>query len=247
MVPIFYSQYSGKSLFTFDTPEKAAKNNKQSISKLCVENNIVNPVVVDYKMTGVMELFQNFNPIGLNPRFGLNCKFSHDLENAKTNWHRIIIFIKNTKGYKDLILIHNLANIKNGGFVSPEIISKYWTENLKIAIPFYDSFLFRNTMFEGVSCLPEFGELNPSYFVEDNELPFDDLISSKITKNKVSVKTVLYEKNEDFVKWLTYRCALNFSNKGKNRTLESPMFDHCHSKQFSFESYLKIKERKTNA
>ena len=223
---------------TFETPEKAKKNNKQSIAKICLDNNILEPIVVDTKMTGVMELFQNLTPLGLNPRFGLNYKFIHDTseENAN-NWHRIIIFIKNTQGYKDLIRVHNLANIENGGNVTPKILESHWTENLKLAIPFYDSYLFRNTMYD-VSCLPEFSNVPHSFFYEENSLPFDDLIASRIKGEKILVKSVFYENDNDFVTWLTYRCALNYSNKGKNRTLESPMFDHCHSDQFSFESYL---------
>ena len=87
-------------------------------------------------------------------------------------------------------------------------------------------------------CLPEFGDIQHSFFYEKNGLPFDDLIASRITGEKLLTKSIYYESNSDFIKWQTYRCALNFSNKGKNRTLENPMFDHCHSKQFSFESYL---------
>ncbi len=228
---------------TFETPEKSAKLHKQSIAKCCIENNISSPIVVDTKMTGIMELFQNFQPLGLEPIFGLNYKFVHEnTEDNKNNWHRIIIFIKNTKGYKDLIKIHNRANIENDSNITPELLKKYWTENLKLAIPFYDSYLFRNTMYD-TSCLPEFGGIDHSYFCEQNDLPFDNLIASKITGKKILTKSIFYEKREDFVKWLTYRCALNFSNKGKNRTLESPMFDHCHSKEFCFESFLENKEK----
>lgn len=223
---------------TFETPEKALKNNKQSVAKLALDNNIPSPVVVDTKMTGVMELFQNLTPLGLNPRFGLNYKFVHDTSpDNENNWHKVIIFIKNTKGYKDLIKIHNISNIECGGRITPKILQKYWTENLKMAIPFYDSYLFRNSFYD-VSCLPEFEGVPHVFFYEQNGLPFDDLIESRIQGTKVLTKSIFYEKESDFVTWQTYRCCLNFSNKGKNRTLENPMFDHCHSDKFSFESYL---------
>ena len=105
MIPIFYSQYSGKSLMTFQSPSDALKNNKQSIAKICIDNNIT-PVVVDTKMTGIMELFQNFNKLDLSPIFGLNYKFVHeDCPDNDINWHKVIVFIKNTQGYKDLIKI----------------------------------------------------------------------------------------------------------------------------------------------
>lgn len=223
---------------TFETPEKAKKLHKQSIAQICLDNEIEKPIVVDTKMTGIMELFQNFSPLGLKPIFGLNYKFVHEnSDENQYNWHRVIVFIKNTKGYKDLIKIHNKANIEEGGKITPDILKNHWTDNLKLAVPFYDSYLFKNTMYE-TSCSPEFNNIEHSYFYEENALPFDDLIASRIAGEKVLVKSIFYEKRSDFIKWQTYRCSLNFSNKGKNRTLESPMFDHCHSKEFSFESYL---------
>jgi hypothetical protein len=186
-----------------------------------------------------MELLESAEKEGVTPVFGLNYKFLHSGSEDEKNWHKIIIFIKNNRGYKDLIKIHNAANLKNSGSISSDIFKEFWTDNLKLAIPFYDSFIFRNTMYDGLTCLPEFGDVKPTYFTEDNGLPFDDLIESKINGEKIKVKSIFYEKEEDFIKWQTYRCSLNFSNKGKNRTLGNPMFDHCHSNKFSFESYIK--------
>lgn len=238
MEPIFYSHYSGKSLLTFDTVKDAEKYNKQSVLKISKENNIERPVVVDTKFTGVFELFQNAEQEGLSPIFGLNYKFVHDLL-CKDSWHRIIIFIKNVKGYYDLIKIHNKANIENESYISPKILKEGWTENLSLAIPFYDSFLFRNSLYD-TQCSPEFSDIPFTCFLESNSLPFDLLIADKVSKfENIRTKTVFYEKERDFKTWLTYRCALNFSIKGKQRSLENPSFEHCHSNKFSFESYLK--------
>ena len=242
MLPIFYSQYSGKGLFVYDPPDKAAKNHKQSIAALCLKHDIKQPIVVDSKMTGVMELYQNFPPLGLNPIFGWQCRFIHDLNAENSDWHKVIVFIRNNQGYRDLIKLHNRTNIDNGGFVTPEDLKKYWTENLKLAIPFYDSYLFKNILY-GTACSHEFGDIPHVFFYEKNGLPFDTLVASQITGDKILVKSVYYENEDDFKTWLVYRCCLNYSNKGKIRNLESPMFDHCHSHEFSFESYLKYNQQ----
>jgi len=170
----------------------------------------------------------------------LRYDFVHEnTEDNAGNRHKIIVFVKNTQGHKDLIRLHNRANIEEKGVFTPRLLKEHWTENLKLAIPFYDSYLFNNTLYQK-SCIPEFGEIPLTFFREDNMLPFDSLVASTLPAHAkiVDVKTVLYTRRESFETWLTYRCALNLNVKGKKRTLEAPNFDHCHSKEFSVESYL---------
>ncbi len=237
MIPVFTSHYSGKSVLTFDTPEDAKKYKKDSIIDICLEGGIKNPFILETKMTGFMEMYKNFQKSDLAPRFGLTRFFKTSLdEDNKANWSKINIFVKNTQGYKDLIKIHNHINIRNGGYTTPDVLKQFWTENLILTIPFYDSYIHRNVVY-GASCIPEFGGIPHDFFVEKNCLPFDSLIESRIPENRVPVKSIFYKNKEDFESWLTYRCALNLNVKGKKRSLESPMFEHCHSKEFCWESY----------
>jgi hypothetical protein len=194
-------------------------------------------------MTGFMEMYKNFQKNNLHPRFGLTRIFKNSIEEAGDNdWSKIVIFCKNTDGYKDLIKLHNYSNINNKGCVTPEILKLLWTKNLELVIPFYDSYIHRNVIY-GSSCMPEFGGIDHTFFIEKNDLPFDDLIQSKIKDNRVLVKSIFYKEKKDFPAWLTYRCALNLNIKGKKRSLQNPMFEHCHSKEFSFESFKEYANR----
>ena len=241
MIPLFASHYSGKSILTLETPDKVKEGQKQSVFSLCKEAGIERPFVVENKFTGAAELFKNGKKCDIHPRFGLRYPFVHEnIDDNKDNWHKIVIFIKSTAGYKDLIRLHNRANLDEKGVITPAILEKYWTENLKLVIPFYDSYIFNNVIY-GKSCQPEFGGIPHDFFVENNCLPFDSLVESYITGNKIKAKTILYKNRADFDVWQTFRCALNLNVKGKKRTLEAPQFEHCHSKEFCLESYLENK------
>ena len=87
-------------------------------------------------------------------------------------------------------------------------------------------------------CFPDFSFTKPVFFVEDNDIPFDYLIKKKVVNyckdNKfdtLDVKSVYYEKKEDFKAYLTFKCINN------RTTLENPRFDHLCSNEFSFESW----------
>lgn len=232
-IPIFSSHYSG-SILTFDTPEDAVKYNKKSVFTLCQRHGIERPLVVEKNMTGFMELFQNAEKCNIFPRFGLKYWFRHDCEDP--HYHRIIVFLKNMEGYKNLIRIHNRANIENEKVISPKILAENWSDNLQLVIPFYDSYIFNNNVLANKACLPEFEGIQPVFFEEDNGLPFDSLIAGLLPEDAIKVKSIYYERRSDFPHWMTYKCALNYSVKGKNRTLEEPNFDHLHSHEFCLQS-----------
>ena len=66
--------------------------------------------------------------------------------------------MKNTNAYSDLIKITSCAS-KEGFYYKPNIdfehLKNLWTKNLILMIPFYDSFLFKNTL-EGYNCIPKY-------------------------------------------------------------------------------------------
>lgn len=238
VIPIFTSHYSG-SLLTFDTPEDATKYNMKSVITICKDRGIDRPFIVERTMTGFMELFQNAEKAEIFPRFGLRYQFSHKDQNPEEEWstrHKVIIFLKSMDGYKNLVRIHNIANRTNKRVISPEILANNWSDELQLVVPFYDSYIYNNSMLPNRGCLPEFGDIKPLFFREDNKLPFDSLISDLLPDNSIDVKTIYYENREDFSTWMTYKCSLNYNVKGQTRSLEEPRFDHCHSKEFCLES-----------
>ena len=88
-------------------------------------------------------------------------------------------------------------------------------------------------------CMPDFSFCDPVYAVEQNDIPFNFLIRKKVEEfckqNKcVNVKSVFYNKKEDFKAFLTFRCINNRS------TLDKPNLDHMTSNEFCLENWKEI-------
>ena len=86
-------------------------------------------------------------------------------------------------------------------------------------------------------CVPEFDFTTPIFFSEENDLPFNDLILKGIKKflkpsqKIIKIKSIFYEKREDFKAYLTFRCISN------RTTLDKPNLDHMTSDDFCIESW----------
>lgn len=245
VVPLFKSHYSlGRSILTLDKADSAIEDGPDSIIDICVENKLERLTLLDDNMSGFLQAYLNSKEAGLELCFGLRLRILDDCENkseeslAKTC--KYIIFAKNKEGYKRLIKIYSHA-AKVGFYYFPRIdfksLKEYWSDNdLKFCVPFYDSFIFRNCL-EYSSCVPELNGINPTFFIENNELPFDELISQRVNKfckgkyPVQKVKSIFYKNRKDFKAYLTFRCINN------RTTLDKPNFDHMSSDRFSFESW----------
>lgn len=245
MVPLFKSHYSlGRSILTLEDKDKE-DNYPDSIIQICKSNKISNLCLVEDNMSSFLEAYTNSLKNNINLNYGLRISVTESIEDktedsiAKTS--KIIIFIKNKKGYQTLTKLYSIG-AKNGFYYEPRIdydlLSKHWSENLILAIPFYDSFIFNNTLKNNI-CVPNFAFTKPILFIENNNLPFEDLVSQKLLKfsqeNKLNImktKSVYYNKKIDFKSYLTFRCINNRS------TLNKPELEHMTSDEFSFESWL---------
>jgi DNA polymerase III alpha subunit len=235
MIPIFSSHYSiGKSILTLDIPNENEEG-PTSIFKICQDQNLEEIFLVENSLTGLPEALKNSAKLGLNLRFGL--KFEVCEEN-----HKIIVFARNTGGLHRLRDLYSLA-FSRKECLSESILKKHWSKkDLMLAIPFYDSFLYKNIMsFDG--CTPDFKSLNPLFFIEKNSLPFDSILEKKVLDYANSfnletqiVKTILYNKKEDCDALLTYKCIC--LRKFGNKSLSKPNVDHFGSNEFCMESYL---------
>jgi DNA polymerase-3 subunit alpha len=197
-------------------------------------------------MSGFLQAYQNTRQHGLKLIYGLRITICDDItekneQSLKTN-NKIVIFVKNAKGYKSLIKIYSRA-ARDGFYYEPRTdysgLKEHWNEEgLSLVIPFYDSFVHRNLL-ENALCVPEFSFTNPRFFVEDNGIPFDSLtlkavnkITSNGKKNKITkTKSIYYNRREDFKAYLTFRCI------NKRATLDKPNIDHMTSDEFCLESW----------
>ena len=243
MIPIFKSHYSlGRSILTLE--DKAEKDDyPDSIIQICKENKIKELYLVEDNMSSFLEAYSNCRKNDIKLNYGLRVSVTESMsdksEESKAKSSKIILFFKNKKGYQLLTKLYSIA-AKEGFYYEPrldyETISKNWTDDLILCIPFYDSFIFNNTLKNSL-CIPQFNFTKPIFFIEDNDLPFDELVKQKALsfaeKNDLEIykaQSVFYREKKDFKAYLTFRCINNRS------VLNKPNLDHMSSNEFCFES-----------
>tara|TARA_Y100001938_G_scaffold145017_1_gene220835 strand:- start:891 stop:1646 length:756 start_codon:yes stop_codon:yes gene_type:complete len=247
-IPLFKSHYSlGKSILTLEKPEDILQGGPDSIIKLCKDSNLDEMFLVDDSMSGFLEAFVNSKEEKIKLNFGLRITICEDIKNKsesslETN-SKYIIFCKNKNGYERLIKIYTLA-AKEGFYYHPRIdftrLKELWDEkDLLMCIPFYDSFLHNNFL-KGKAAMPDFSFMNPTFLIEDNNIPFDYLIEDRIKKyvkkgyETVKAKSIFYANKKDFKAYITFRCI------NSRTTLDKPNLDHMCSNEFSLESWKEL-------
>ena len=252
LLPLFKSHFSiGKSILTLGAPKnEGAEESSDSVFDIAAQNNLNQVVLVEDSFMGFLQARKVCSELSKQLIFGIRLDFCEDaskIEDPKdvTCSHKIIIFPKNSQGCKELNAIYTLAKTKHNGWLDLKILKNHWNEdNLSLAIPFYDSFLFKNlTTFQ--SCFVHFTFTKPTFFIEDNGLPFDSIIKNSVVKycetnnlKTQQAQSIYYKDKKDFSAYLTYKliCGRN-SFAGRELSLEKPNFDHLGSNQFCWESY----------
>ena len=243
MIPLFKSHYSlGRSILTLE--DKDEKDDyPDSIIQICKENKMKELYLVEDNMSSFLEAYSNCRKNNIKLNYGLRISVTESMsdksEESKTKSSKIILFFKNKKGYQQLTKLYSIA-AKEGFYYEPRLdyqtLSKNWTEDLILCIPFYDSFIFNNTLKNSL-CIPQFDFTKPIFFIEDNDLPFDSLVKQRALsfaeKNDLKIykaQSIFYNSREDFKAYLTFRCINNRS------ILNKPNLDHMSSNEFCFES-----------
>tara|TARA_B100000212_G_scaffold342604_1_gene331209 strand:+ start:14694 stop:15419 length:726 start_codon:yes stop_codon:yes gene_type:complete len=234
MIPIFTTHYSiGKSILTLDEPSDS-KEGSSSVFALAEKANLDQVVLVENSMTGFPEAFSTSKKLGVQLIFGLKIR-------VDKQGHKCIVFAKNSDGCQNLNEIYSASNASAEN-ITVQKLKDIWSDSLIMAIPFYDSFLYKNTMsFD--TCTPNLKFFNPVFFLEQNDLPFDQLIRSKVLDYCASnnfrteeCKSIKYESRQDVEAFQTYQCICN--RKFGQKSLSNPGLDHFGSNEFSFESFL---------
>lgn len=248
MLPLFKSHYSiGKSILTLNDPSDHKEGGSDSIFSIAQENNLKELVLVEDSLTGFLQAKKNADKLNMKLIFGLRIDMKEDAsltnkEDSSNSSHKIILFAKNSKGCQSLNEIYSEAFTKYKNCVDDKILKKHWNDkNLVLAIPFYDSFIFNNLM-KFANCTPSFSFCSPTYFIEDNGLPFDRFLQRKVknfateNENKTeSVKSIYYKNKKDVTALQTYKCITGRSFGVK--TLSKPNLDHFGSNEFCFQSW----------
>lgn len=246
-LPIFKSHYSlGKSILTLDKPKGKIDYDPVSIIDLALHAKLSQLVLVEDNMTSFLEAVKHCEDNKLHLMFGLRLFVTRSIQDQteETLKHRAryIVFAKNNEGYKNLIKIWTCAS-KEGFYYTPcidfENLKRLWDDNVLLAVPFYDSFLHLNCL-EGNLHVPDFDEIRPTFFLENNDLPFDPLLRKKAMEYATTYKfdtletsTIYYRSRLDFIAYMTFRCINERTN------IEKPELDHMGSDSFNFDRWLR--------
>ena len=243
--PFFKTNYSsGRGIITLEEPSKCTEGGPDSAIKMAIDNLFNYLIIVDDRISGFIKAYNKCREHNLKFIFGLRLSVVSSYEEKKDypTEHKVVIFIKNSQGYKDLIKIWNKAssNKPEKFYISNRDLLEFWTPNLDLVIPFYDSFIYNN-LFHFSSCSPEFGEIPFKCEVQDNKIYFDPYLREKVKElsgnNIIYSKSIYYNKREDFDAYLTYRCI------NARTTFDKPNLDHMASREFSMQSYLELDDR----
>ena len=85
---------------------------------------------------------------------------------------------------------------------------------------------------------------NPVFFLEDNGLPYDQLLRGAVTEfaalNKFptqEVKSIYYREKKDLTAFQTYK-MITSRNFSKRASIKTPQLNGCGSDEFCMESFL---------
>jgi DNA polymerase III alpha subunit len=244
-IPVFASHYSiGRSILTLDDSDEIRDNYPVSICALVKKFGLKEVFLAETSMSGFIQAFSNIEKAGALLRFGYKVVVCNDVhqkdDGSFLGENKVIVWARNTKGYHDLTRLYSHSSTEGFYYENRtdwQNLQKYWTENLALGVPFYDSFLFKNAL-TFANIVPNFGHIKPTFFLESKGLPFDHIIENKVTNYAQNnnlptqrVDSIFYYKKKDFLAYLTAR-AIN-----KRASINAPNLEHMSVDTFSFESW----------
>jgi DNA polymerase III alpha subunit len=251
ILPIFRSHYSlSESLLTLEEPGKAKAGNPLSVFDLATQGGLEEVVVVDTRIDGFIQAYKASLKAKVKLCYGLKLTICADMgdrtpESRRTE-SRVVVLVKDSAGYSDLIKIWNRSWGHDGSFTHRgetygrmdwKGLKGLWTEHLGLALPYFSSFIAKNTL--TMSQITPDLPIQPWLFREvDSGLPFAPLIDSALERYTegnqsmvVPSKTILYPNSSWFKAYQVFRAI------HEHGSWDSPEVDHLASDRFSFENW----------
>lgn len=251
-IPLFKSHYSvGRSILTLDA-EQADPREPDSIPLIAKELGLNHFYLVDDSISGFIECYRSCQKLGLDFTFGLRLTFVPNMaikdEDSLRKEAKYVIFGKympnEETGIRQLNKIWSKA-AKDGFYYQPRLdfntLKEFWDEKLfLLAVPYYDSFIHNNA-FNLAQCSNDYEVLNtkPVFFVENNNLPFEPILTKKVEKYVQSVngdilqtQSIYYKNQAHFREYLGRRCI------DARTSIEKPNLENMSSDTFCVENWL---------
>lgn len=230
MVALFKTHYSiGKSILSID-----------DLCEIQSKHDLKEMVVVEDSFYGFRSLNKNLQDRGVKLIFGIRLSVVNEKSDELPS--KLIFFAKDNEGVKQIKALYTKSSDNNGILVFKDL-GKELLSNVKIGVPFYDSFVYNNIFHFGL-CNVELNNLDYFFFYENNEHPFDSLILDRVKflseqqkKPLVLSKSIYYKNRNDFDAFQMYKSICNRS-QGKSPTFDNPNLNHFCSSEFCWQSFL---------
>lgn len=269
IIPFFTTDSSlGKSILNSDdfeeidkkTGKKGVKPIKEteplSIWTISYHHKLDTMYVIEDSFIGFINHYKYAKKLGKKLVFGVKFKIVNDSKNATAESFltecNVIVFMKNSAGYNDLIKLYSAIHGNKDRYIWDKfnmmgynrgdwkLLQEYWTNNLLLVIPFYDSFIHRNLLEYNHHAIPEFGKMEPVFVLSKHELPFDELLQEAVKnyciENKheiINGHNVYYYKDSDAQAFQIFKCIT------LRTSYEMPELSFFSQPTFSFESWEK--------
>lgn len=247
VLPVFYDHSSRRSLLTYWGAKDVTPEGPQSIIELCKKASLKRCFGVSTNFHTFLEAWKGCKEAGIQFCYGLELTLCDDAavhaEESLRTEHKVLVFMRNSAAYEDLIRLYTAvhANQANRYYVQRadcRLLAQYWTANLELVLPFFDSFIHANTLRYGANIVPSF-PVKPVIFREVNSgLPFASLIDAALDRyngdrshEEVRVKTVYYDRYADFEPYIAERA------RHKRASFNKPNLDFMCSPRFCFEEW----------
>ena len=175
-------------------------------------------------MHGIKDFHQTCNKKGIKPILGCEAYIVNDLEieKDKTN-HHIILLAKNLQGYKNLLKLISIANLK-GFYYKPRIDKKLLEEHkegLIVSSACLGGEVSRTLMEDGVESAEKVIQWYKSIFGDDYYLEVmrhpaaDELLKKEITENQIYVNAELLKLGKKYDIKVIATNDVHFINKNE--------------------------------
>ena len=249
MIPLIKTDFSvGKSIIQCGQLVDGKENKKDqpdNLPDIIKDFGYKKVFIVEDNLGGFVPAYLEVKKAGSQLIFGWRVSIIEDGERKEDlPSSKIIIFIKSEEGWKSLVKMATLAQVDffhKEARLDWKTLHHYWNEKeLVAAIPFYDSFLHQNLCSKN-QVIPNFGQIKPYVFLEDNDMIFDLVLRQKADEfakafslNTVEVKSCYYRNRADLI-FFQARKLMDRKVFGGG-TIEVPNIEFFSSNEFCIES-----------
>lgn len=226
IIPLFKTSYSiGKSLL-----------NVEDIISIAQANKLKKVTLVEDNFYGFRSANSAFMHAEIPMVYGVRLPvFKSESEKSS----KLVFFAKNNKGLNNLRNLYSKCKLSPLEVLNITKVSDQELEDIKIGVPFYDSYIYNNIFHFGL-CELNLNDYDHFYMQEDNNHPFDFQIKNKLDDLKIKTqktKSIYYRDRDDFEAFQMYKAVCS-RKQGKIPTFSKPNLNDFCSDDFCFESYL---------